>query len=62
MLQTAQTLNSEVEMSESDLRELMKKLFITEPSYHINAVARLVKKGKSESRFEGLTRKTGGIL
>jgi hypothetical protein len=46
MMSVAETLNAQVEMSEFELRELLKKVFSTVPSYHINAVARLVKQGK----------------
>jgi hypothetical protein len=49
-------------MSENELRDLLKKVFETAPSYHVNAVARLVKKGAKEGRFERLSRLTGGVI
>ena len=62
MVKVAETLNQQVEMSEIELRELLKKIFDTAPSYHVNAVARQVKKGGKESRFERLSRITGGLV
>lgn len=61
ILQMCKTLDSQVEMSEHELRMLMKSLFPTVPSYHINAVSRMAKKGKRESRMDGLVRRSGGI-
>ena len=61
ILQMCRTLESKVEMSEHELRMLMKSLFPSVPSYHINAVSRMAKKGKQESRMEGLLRRSGGI-
>lgn len=51
MMSVAETLNAQVEMSEFELRELLKKVFSTVPSYHINAVTRIVKQGKKESKM-----------
>lgn len=62
MLRVAETLNNHIDMSEAELRELLKKVFETAPSYHINSVARLAKKGKKEGRFERLARITGGVI
>ena len=62
MISVAETLNGQVEMSEHELRELLKKVFSTVPSYHVNAVARLVKKGKQEGKFESLARRSGGLI
>ena len=62
MMTVAETLNGQVEMSEHELRELLKKVFGTAPSYHTNAVARLVKKGGKESKFEALARRSGGMI
>jgi hypothetical protein len=50
-----------VDTSEHELRVLLKKIFTTVPSYHINAVARLTVKGTKEGKFEALTRRSGGI-
>lgn len=62
MMRVAETLNNQIEMSEADLRELLKKVFETAPSYHVNAIARLVKKGKNEGRLERLSRLSGGLM
>jgi hypothetical protein len=62
LISVAEALNGQVEMSEHELRELLKKVFGTVPSYHINAVARLVKKDGKESKFEGLARRSGGLI
>ena len=62
MISVAETLNGQVEMSEHELRELLKKVFATVPSYHVNAVARLVKKGGKEGKFEALARRSGGLI
>ena len=62
MLRVAETLNNSIDMSEADLRELLKKVFETAPTYHINSIARLVKKGKNEGRFERLSRISGGVI
>jgi len=62
MLRVAESLNSQVDMSESELRGLLKQIFETAPSFHINSVARLAKKGKKESRMEKITRMSGGLI
>jgi hypothetical protein len=62
MMRVAETLNNQIEMSEAELRELLKKVFETAPSYHVNAIARLVKKGNKEGRFERLSRISGGVI
>lgn len=62
MMSVAETLNGQVEMSEHELRELLKKVFSTVPSYHINTVARLVKKGGKESKMDALARRSGGLI
>ena len=49
-------------MSESELREMLKKIFTTVPTYHIKAVARMVKKGSKEGRIEILAKKVGGLI
>jgi hypothetical protein len=62
LLHMCKTLNSKVEMTEHELRSLMKDLFPDVPSYHINAVTRLAKQDGKESRLEGLLRRSGGIV
>ena len=49
-------------MSESELRGMLKQIFETAPSYHINTVARLAKKGKREGRLEKIARESGGLI
>ena len=62
MMRVAETLNNQIDMSEAELRELLKKVFETAPSYHVNSIARLVKKGNKEGRFERLSRISGGVI
>jgi len=49
-------------MGEGEFRDLLKAVFPGVPSYHIATVVRIVKKAGKESRFERLTRITGGIM
>jgi hypothetical protein len=44
------------------MRELLKKLFPALPSYHINTVSRMVKKGRKEGKLERLSRVSGGMF
>lgn len=62
LLKVAQTLDKQIEMSEMELRDLLKKLFPGLPSYHLTTVTRIVKKDGKESRLERLSRITGGII
>lgn len=62
ILKIAQTLDNQIDMSENDLRELLKKLFPLLPSYHINTVTRMVKKGTKEGKMERISRVSGGLI
>lgn len=62
LLNVAKTLDSQVEMSEFELRELLKKVFTTVPTYHIQAVTRLIKKGEGVGKMDRLASKVGGLM
>lgn len=62
LLKVAQSLDQQVDMTESELRDMLKKIFTTVPTYHIKAVARMVKKGSREGRIEVLAKKVGGLI
>lgn len=49
-------------MSEFELRELLKKVFTTVPTYHIQAVTRLIKKGEGVGKMDRLASKVGGLM
>jgi hypothetical protein len=43
ILKVAKKLNEEVQMSESEFRDLLKNLFSEVPSYHLSTVVRIVR-------------------
>ena len=45
LLTVAKKLDETIEMSESEFRSLLKSMFSDVPSYHISAVARVVRGG-----------------
>ena len=62
IIEVAKSLNNQVEMGESEFRELMKSVFPSVPSYHLSAIVRIVRKDGKESRQERLARLVGGLL
>ena len=56
LLKVAQKLNESVEMSDHDFRVMLKDIFDSVPTYHINQIVKVVKKGNKEYRFERLSR------
>lgn len=62
ILNIAEKLNDQVEMGEGEFRELMKTTFSEIPSYHINAIVRIVRQGKKRKRVDILADRVGGIF
>jgi hypothetical protein len=49
-------------MSESEFRDLLKNIFSDVPSYHLNTVVRLIKKGNKKGRIEIISERLGGLI
>jgi len=62
ILTLAERLHGEVEMHDSEFRDLLKKLFPELPTAHIHSVVRTVKQGKKPKRFGVILDRVGGVL
>ena len=50
-------------MNDNDFRDLMKRIFPEMPSYHIDGVIKIAKKGeRKENTVDRLSKLVGGIM
>ena len=50
-------------MNDNDFRDLMKRIFPEMPSYHIDGVIKIAKKGeRKETTVDRLSKLVGGIM
>ena len=62
-IDTARTLHNEIDMSDKEFRQLLKKVFPDMPGFHIEALIGLVKeKERPERLISKLERLTGSII
>ena len=62
-IEIAKELNDIVEMNDNDFRDLMKRIFPEMPSYHIDGVIKIAKKGeRKENTVDRLSKLVGGIM
>lgn len=62
LMELAKNLDSQVDMSEKEFRNLLKTLFPDVPSYHLSTVVRLIKGGNKKTKMETLSSRLGGII
>lgn len=63
VIEIAKQLESAVEMADDDFRDLLKSIFPEMPSYHIDGLIKIAKKGqRKQNNVDRISKLVGGIM